>query len=66
MCLFVCVRARIYIYIYIVIHRQAVFILSQLFGVARRVGRLKLGSKPAQLYVRLRIRLLDQQAYHVS
>ena len=42
------------------------FVVSQLFSVARHVGRLKLGSKPTQLYVRLSIRLLGQQAYHVS
>ena len=29
------------------------FVVSQLFSVARHVGHLKLGSKPAQLYVRL-------------
>ena len=29
------------------------FIVSQLFSVARHVGCLKLGSKPAQVYVRL-------------
>ena len=42
------------------------FIVSRLFSVARHVGRLKLGSKPAQLYIRLSIRPLGQQAYHVS
>ena len=41
------------------------FILSELFSVARHVGRSKLGSKPIQLYVRLSLRLLGQQAYHV-
>ena len=34
------------------------FVVSQLFSVARHVGRLKLGSKPTQLYVRLSIRPL--------
>ena len=34
--------------------------------MARHAGRLKMGSKPAQLYVRLSIRPLDQQAYHVG
>ncbi len=53
------------IYIY-VIHRQIVNVVSQLFSVARHVGRLKLGSKSAQLYVRLSIRALGQQAYHVG
>ena len=58
----------IYIYIYIInCHPQTdCFIVSQLFRVARHVGRLKLGSKLAQNYVRLRIRPLGQQAYHVS
>ena len=39
----------IYIYIYIYIDR---FVVSQLFIVARHVRRLKLESKPVQLYVR--------------
>ena len=42
------------------------FVVSLLIIVARHVGRLKLGSKPAQLYVRFSIRQLGQQAYHVS
>ena len=46
----------------IVMHRH----VSQIFSVARHVGHLKLGSKPAQLYVRLSIRPLGQQAYHVG
>ena len=55
------------IYIYIYCHLQTEsFVVSQLFSVARHVGRLKLGSKPAQLYVRLSIRPLGQQAYHVG
>ena len=41
------------------------FVVSQHFSVARQVGRLKLGSKPAQIYVRLSKRPLGQQAYHV-
>ena len=42
----------IYIYIYIYCHPQTdCFVLSELFSVARHVGRLKLGSKPIQLYV---------------
>ena len=53
-------------YIYILIHRQHRFVVSQLFSVARHVGRLKLESKPAQLYVTLSIIPLIQQAYHVS
>ena len=57
----------IYIYIYIYCHPQTdCFVVSQLFSVARHVGRLKLGSKPTQLYIRLSIRLLGQQAYHIS
>ena len=31
------------------------FVVSQLFSVVRHVGRLKLGSKPAQVYIRLSI-----------
>ena len=42
------------------------FVVSQLFSVARHVGCLKPGSEPAQLYVRLSIRPLGQQAYHVG
>ena len=58
---------NIYIYIYIYCHPQTdCLVITQLFSVARHVGRLKLGSKPAQLYVRLCIRPLSQQAYHVS
>ena len=37
-------------------------VVWQLFSVARHVGRLKLGSKPAHLYVRLSIIPLGQQA----
>ena len=72
MCCFVALvtkRWYIYIYIYILIdcHPQTdCFVASQLFSVARHVGRLKLGSKPAQLQVRLSIRPLCQQANHVS
>ena len=57
----------IYIYIYIYSHPQTdCFVVSQLFRVARHVGCSKLGSKPIQRYVRLNIRLLSQQAYHVG
>ena len=42
------------------------FIVSQLFSVARHVGRLNLGSKPTQLYVSLSVTLLSPQANHVS
>ena len=41
------------------------FVVSQLFSVARHVGRLKLGSKPTQLYVRLTITPFSQQANHI-
>ena len=57
----------LYIYIYIYCHPQTdCFVVSELFSVARHVGRLKLGSKPAHIYVRLSIRPLGQQAYHVG
>ena len=43
--------------IYIYCHTQTdPFVASQLFSVARHAGRLKLGSKPGQLHVRLSIR----------
>ena len=42
------------------------FIVSQLFSIARHVWRLKLGSKPAQLYVRHSIKPLGQQANYIS
>ena len=42
------------------------FVVSQLFSVARHVGRLMLGSKPVQIYVRFSIRPLSQQAYHIG
>ena len=59
----VCVCVCIYIYIYC--HPQTdCFVVSQLFSVARHVGCLKLGLKPAQLYVRLIP--LCQQVNHVS
>ena len=66
--LIVC-TSYIYIYIYIYIYCHPLtdcFVISQLFSVARHVGRLKLGSKPPQLYVRLSIILLSQQANHIS
>ena len=40
------------IYIYIYIYIVKLFVVSLVFGVARLIGRLKLGSKPVQLYVR--------------
>ena len=51
----------IYVYLYILS-----FTDRQLFGVVRHVGHLKLGSKPAQLYVRLNIIVLCHQVNHVS
>ena len=51
-------HTHIYIYIYIYIYRHPqtdCFVVSQLISVAWHVGRLKLGSKPVQLYVRLNI-----------
>ena len=73
-----CTHTPIYIYIYIYIYKEYIylsiyrhpqtdcFVVSQLFSVARHVGRLKLGSKPGQVYVRLSIRPFSQQANHVS
>ena len=49
--------------IYISCHPQiGSFVLSELFSVARHVGCSKPGSKPIQLYVRISLRPLDQQA----
>ena len=57
----------IYIYIYIYCHPQTNrFVVSQLFSVARHIGRLKLGLKPDQLYIRLNIILLCHQSTYVS
>ena len=57
----------IYVYIYIYCHPPTeCFVLSELFSVARHVGRLKPGSKPIQLYVRLSFRPLGQQADYVG
>ena len=54
-------------HIYIYCHPQTdCFVVSQLFTVARYVGRLKLGSKPTQLFVRLRTTLLSQQVNNNS
>ena len=41
------------------------FVLSQLFCAAKYVKHLKLGSKPAKIYVRLRIILLSLLANYV-
>ena len=56
----------IYIYIKYCHPLTVCFVVSQLFSVVRDIGCLKLGSKPAQLYVRLSIRPLGQQVYHVG
>ena len=42
------------------------FVLSELFSVARHVGRSKPRSKAIKLYVRLSLRPLGQQEYHVG
>ena len=55
-----------YIYIYIQSSTDKLFVVSQLFSVARHTGRFKPGSKPAQLYVRLSILPLSQQATYVN
>ena len=50
---------------YIYSHPQTdCFIQSELFSVARHVGRSKPGSKPIQLCVRLSLRLLGHQVSH--
>ena len=47
------------IYIFLYCHPQTDgFIISQLFSVARHTGHFKLGSKPAQLYIRFNMSLL--------
>ena len=57
----------VYIYIYIYSHPQTdCFVLSELFRVARHAGRLKPGSIPVQLYVRLCFRPLVHQVDHVG
>ena len=56
-----------YVYKYNVLYIQTdYFIVSQLLNMARHIGRLKQGSKPAQLYVRLSILPLGQQGNPVS
>ena len=62
----VCICIYIYIYIYICHPQIDYFLVSQIFSMARHVGCLKLGPKPTQIYVRLSIIPLRQQANHVS
>ena len=58
---------HLYIYIYIYCPPQTdCFVLSVLFSVARHVGRLKPGSKPVEFCIRISLRPLGQQAYHVG
>ena len=61
------IECPMYIYIYIYCHPQTdCFVLSEFFSVARRVGCSKTGSKPIRLYVKLSLRPLGQQEYHVG
>ena len=68
----ICINGRILgpsniTYVHVYCHPQTdCFIVSQLFSMARHVGRLKLGLKPTQIYVRLSIIPLSQRANHVS
>ena len=63
----VCRWLYIYIYIHIYTHLQTdCFVISHLFTVARYAGRFKLGSKPAQHYVRLSVIPLSPQSAYVS
>ena len=59
-----CIYIYIYIYIYILSSTDC-FILSELFSVARYVRCLKPELQPIQLCVRLSLRPLSQQAYHI-
>ena len=53
--------------IYIYSHPQTdCFVQSELFRVAKHVGRSKPGSKPIQLYVRLSLRPLGQQENYIG
>ena len=64
--IYVYIYVCIYIYIYVYCHPQTdSFVVSELFSVARHVGRLMLGSKSAQFYVRIRI-ILSLQTNHVT
>ena len=62
----ICCLSIQYIYIYIYCHPQTdCFVLSEFFSVAKHIQHSKPGSKPIQLYVRLSLRPLGQQTYHV-
>ena len=66
-CIYLYTNMHGYIYICIYCHPLIdCSIVSQLFSVFRRIGRLKLGSKPAQLYVRFSIIPLSEQGNHTS
>ena len=54
---------RIYIYCHT---ERDCFVVSQHLSESRHQGHLKLGSKPAQIYARLIIIPLSQQATHVN
>ena len=61
-------HTHIYIYVcmYVYCHPQTeCLVISQPFSVARHVEHLKLGSKPAQIYVRLSILPLSPQVTYV-
>ena len=64
--MYLCIHTHTHIYIYC--HPQTdCFVLSELFSVARPAGRSKPGSKPVQLYDRLRFQTTRLQAdycYH--
>ena len=65
-CIYICMYYT-HLYIYIYYHpRTGCFVVSQLFMMSRHVGCLKLGSNPDQLYVRLSIIPLSQQANNAS
>ena len=63
---FIYLHTHTHIYIYIYSHPQTdCFVQSEHFSVASHVGRSKPGSKSFQLYVRLCLRPLGQQAYRI-
>ena len=64
--IYIYINRNNYIYIYIVIHRRDCLVLSEVFSVARPAGRSKPGSKPVQLYDRLRLQTTRLQADYVG